>query len=882
MTADAPPLDRADPLAALHDLFGYPEFRPGQEEIVRSVLAGEDVLAIMPTGAGKSLCYQLPAMLLPGCTVVISPLIALMKDQIDSLPPALKLRSALFNSTVERGELDAATAELVAGRLKLVYVAPERLRQRAFLHALARANISRLVVDEAHCVSLWGHDFRPDYLFIPAVVEMLGSPPVLAMTATATRALQDELRQRFRRPLGIVNTGVLRPNLSFEVLTARNADEKLRRLVKLCEETRGPGIVYVSSRKNAEETARTLRTQRISARFYHAGMDSADRAATQDDFMRGRVRVIVATVAFGMGVDKRDVRFLVHLNPSRSLEAYAQESGRAGRDGKPARCILFWTTSDRTALARWARDDALSRELLQAVYRAVRQGANGRFAWWPAEHLSRVVATALGGEAGETDIRVALGALEQVGVLRRHCDLPETARLRLADGGNAASSPLDLFSSGIDGASYNDDDAELAALFGEYGDESGVFDPDDPPAARQVAKGRPTWVREDFGQPAILPGGTDNGAAKAERAARVSELAAALDIMPGERTTIAMLEVATALGCAASDVEERLLTEQDAGALSYQGLGRGLLIELLPHPPDLPARLRTLLEGHGQAQSDRSEEMRTYAMSWKCRAATIAHHFGVAHPGRCGNCDVCWGREKGAGSGERGAGGIDLEERPVVPLDRAPEDIIIECVRELPFPMGRRGVSRVLNGAISSAVQADRSRHFGALASLSIKTIEKEIDRLVEAGYLHRDDSEYRLISVTRTGEAKEPGAWPPPTPQPPPPLRRERGSQIRTGTGSGSGSIPRSLGIDAASLPLIEDAGLVEERFERLRAWRRREASEAGLPPYTIFHDSTLRLMAETRVRSVDELESLKGVGPAKLEKYGVAVVELLRMDEG
>ncbi|MFN8559081.1 MAG: DEAD/DEAH box helicase [Dehalococcoidia bacterium] len=184
MTVDTLP---ADPQAALRDLFGFAAFRPGQEQVVRAVLDGDDVLAVMPTGAGKSLCYQLPAMLLPACTVVISPLVALMKDQVDSLPPALRERAALFNSAIERDELDAGMADLAAGRLKLVYVAPERLRQRRFIHALQRAAISRFVIDEAHCISLWGHDFRPDYFFIPAVLEALGDPPVLAMTATATR-----------------------------------------------------------------------------------------------------------------------------------------------------------------------------------------------------------------------------------------------------------------------------------------------------------------------------------------------------------------------------------------------------------------------------------------------------------------------------------------------------------------------------------------------------------------------------------------------------------------------------------------------------------------------------------------------------------------------
>jgi ATP-dependent DNA helicase RecQ len=198
VTTTTPPT--VDPRAALQRLFGFTDFKPGQRPVIDAVLAGEDLLAVMPTGAGKSLCYQLPAFLLPGCTVVISPLVALMKDQLDSLPEALRDQSAVFNSTVDREAMDARLADLAAGRLKLLYVAPERLRQRPFLHALARAAISRFVVDEAHCISLWGHDFRPDYLFIPTVLDLLGGPPLLAMTATATPAVQAELQERFHRP----------------------------------------------------------------------------------------------------------------------------------------------------------------------------------------------------------------------------------------------------------------------------------------------------------------------------------------------------------------------------------------------------------------------------------------------------------------------------------------------------------------------------------------------------------------------------------------------------------------------------------------------------------------------------------------------------------
>ncbi len=840
MTSSAPPATTPDPHAALQDLFGYPAFRPGQEEVVRAVLAGEDVLAVMPTGGGKSICYQLPAMLLPGCTVVISPLVALMKDQVDQLPDDVRQWATVFNSTVSLEELDVRMADLIAGRIRLVYVAPERLRQRPFLHALARARISRFVVDEAHCISLWGHDFRPDYFFIPDVVELLGRPPVLAMTATATPELQRELGQRFGRPLRIVHTGVVRPNLSLEVEQAGNAEEKLRRLVDVCTAERGAGIVYVTSRKNTDEVAGVLRREGISARAYHAGLDSSVRAAVQDAFMRGQVRVIVATVAFGMGVNKPDVRFIVHYNPSRSLEAYAQESGRAGRDGEPSRCILFWSTSDRTAMRRFARQDTLTPDLLRAAYKVVRQGGRGRFGWWGLDTLVADVRDAAPNPdaINETAVRVAIGALEQVGVLRRHCDLPETVRMS-------------------EGLHYPQPPAGTAR--GEVFDDAFT-----DTAGRDVAP----------------RSGDDGGYGHEVSADGLRDIPARLGLEPGARTTMTAFEAADALGCPPSEVEERLLQARDAGLLTgYQGMGRGLLLELLPHPPDLAQRLRDLIDNHERAQMRRVDEMAAYAAGWSCRAAAIAHHFGVAHAGRCGNCDVCRARQ--AGGGTRGgrppaphAG--RTQEPAAAPPDRAPEDIIIECIAGLPFPMGRRGVVRLLNGSLSSAVQEDRSRHFGALAALPAKVIEREIDALVEAGFLDRDEGEYRLLSVTPSGAAKPPAPWPPE----PAPVRSTlpgRTGERRRDSGTVASFSGRAAGGEPALAAFDEDDPAVQERFERLRAWRLQEARESNLSPAYVFSNETLNLLAGARITSRDDLSRIKGVGPKQLEQYGEALLEML-----
>lgn len=860
-TTPLPPLPVPDPVAELQRLFGFSEFRPGQQETVRAVLDHEDVLAVMPTGAGKSLCYQLPAMLLPGCTVVISPLIALMKDQLDSLPTELRDRAAIFNSSVERDELDAGMADLTAGRLKLVYVAPERLRQRPFLHALARARISRFVVDEAHCVSMWGHDFRPDYLFIPTVLELLNDPPVLAMTATATPAIQRELQQRFARPLRVLHTGVVRPNLSLEVVQVRNADEKLRRLVDLCREehARGSGIVYVSSRKNAEDVARTLRSHGINARHYHAGLESGERAEVQDSFMQGRLRVIVATVAFGMGVNKRDVRFIVHFNPSRSLEAYAQESGRAGRDGLPARCVLFWATSDKTSLARWTRQDTLSRDVLQAVYRAVRQDQPPRYAWWPLDrllHATRAAAAAAGVTAAvietisETDVRVALGALEQVGVVRRHCDLPEVVHLRFALG--LFGEPLDM-AGRLDASAVEDMPVEGEADVSRApeprsarGDENGLSASPLPREVREVTRS-PSPQAAEHGLSAQL-------------------LLDALDAAPGERASIESLHLAERLNCPPWQLEERLLDARDAGLLDCYGVGRGLLIERFPHPADLGQRLRDLLDGHEQAQIARLNEIEAYATEWSCRAATIARHFGVAYEGRCGNCDVCQGPEQADARSPRRV--ATPAARPTSELDRAPEDAIIAAIAELPFPMGRTGVSRLLAGSIKSTVQADRSRYFGMLTGISEKAIVAEIDRLLAEGYLEMDASEYRLLSVTAAGAGKPAAPWPPLA-------RAAGGSAGRAATRGPSGQTAPVTSLTGAAFD-ADDAWMAE-RFEQLREWRLEESRRSGLSPAYVFPNETLQHLAAAQITARHDLARIKGVGPAKLEKYGDALLELL-----
>ena len=411
-------------LEALRQHFGHDGFRAGQAETIAAVLRGESVLAVMPTGAGKSLCYQLAALLLPGTTLVISPLIALMKDQLDGLPPGVEQRATTLNSTLDGTELEARLAGAAAGRYSLVYAAPERLRQRPFLHALARAGVSLLVVDEAHCVSLWGHDFRPDYRFIAQAWQELGRPRILGMTATATPRVQDDV-QAALGGMRLVSTGTHRPNLHLEARRLANEAEKREALAILCRQSQGSGIVYATSREKCEELAALLRSRGVQAIHYHALIP--DRAAAQDRFMSGEARVVVATVAFGMGVDKADVRFIVHYNPPRALENYYQEAGRAGRDGLPARCVLFHSSADWTNLKRWARQGALDLDLLRRTYAAIR----GRLRAPEAAGIVTVADLERDLGIDDTRVRVAVHFLENAGLVWRGFDLPRTATITL-------------------------------------------------------------------------------------------------------------------------------------------------------------------------------------------------------------------------------------------------------------------------------------------------------------------------------------------------------------------------------------------------------------------------------------------------------------------
>ena len=405
--------------------FGHESFRAEQEAVIRQALSGQPLFVVMPTGGGKSLCYQLPALITPGVAIVVSPLIALMKDQVDALLERHVKGATYINSSLDPQEIRRRISNLAQGAHKLVYVAPERFRSPAFVHALRTVDLSYFIVDEAHCISEWGHDFRPDYLHLREVLRELGYPRTLAFTATATQHVRDDCI----RQLGVPNmtplvTGFDRPNLYFEVRNTPKEEDKLAALKSLLAETRGSAIIYTGTRSDTELVADFV--QAVTGEpvgFYHGGLDSESRTRAQEAFMTGRTRVVAATKAFGMGIDKPGIRSIIHYALPSGVEAYYQEAGRAGRDGRDARCTLLYSPDDRALQEYFIESGYPNRDEVRQVFSFIREGTRGGKAHFTWQELHQ----ALGLREAKTELCVTY--LEEMGALRRYEDSTTGANL---------------------------------------------------------------------------------------------------------------------------------------------------------------------------------------------------------------------------------------------------------------------------------------------------------------------------------------------------------------------------------------------------------------------------------------------------------------------
>jgi ATP-dependent DNA helicase RecQ len=773
-TAPGDPLEAAR--AVLRQYWGYADFRPGQDQAIRNVLGGGDSLTIMPTGGGKSLCYQVPAMLLPGVTLVVSPLISLMKDQVDALEAA-GVPATFINSTLPQAEMQARMDGARSGAYKLVYVAPERFDAEGFRRRLAGISVSLLAVDEAHCVSEWGHDFRPSYLRLREVRSLLGDPPVAALTATATPEVRDDIVRQLRlHDPAVLVTGFDRRNLHWHVMHAKNDSERDRLLLRLLKGREGSAIIYASTRKNVDALTALLNGMGTRAVGYHAGLPDRDRKRIQDEFMGGQVSTVIATNAFGMGIDKGDVRIVVHYNMPGNLEAYYQEAGRAGRDGGESDCVLLHAHKDKFTHEYFISSAYPPRGAVEGTMRALRQGAthDGLFTL-PVAELARVV----DGVKDDRQAASAVRVLEQFGLVRQ------------------------TFGSG-------------------------------PQPVRVRLLARPERISRELG----------------ERPAELNFLRALWKAAGGEAfyrgVEMDWRGLDRAAGGERGDAGPLLQALGDGGFLEWRALsGEGIWVLDRDTPLNRLAIDWRALDDRRRREEGKLRSMQQYAYTDGCRRGFVLRYFGDPAAMRaCGACDNCLG---GAPLATGEAEGEELA-RTAGRVERVRGALL--------------GVRRTL--AEKAGIPAGMVFDDAALEALA-QSHPRTPEALVAVPGIGREGAD-------RWGAALLPAIREA--------LDRNRGRERPARGERTERRAPRSRDRDEPPVTAGAAPPTAEERarYARLRELRTRLAREEEVPAYCVFADKTLVEIARRNPSSRAELRGVPGVGPAKIEKYGDAFLDVLR----